>query len=310
MVSFIVPFYNLPAELVSECIDSILSLSLRKEEREIILIDDGSDDNTVIDILDDRKNDVTYIRQNNAGLSAARNTGLKIATGRYIQFVDSDDRLITEFYNLCLDIVRYKDPDMVMFDMTCTDKTHMKNNSAEPVDGAQYMRHNNLRATACGYIFSRNILGDLRFTPNMLHEDEEFTPQLVLRCEKVFNLDATAYYYRKRESSITNSPNKRSIIKRLDDVERIIIHLDQIADMMTAGDKQAMRRRVAQLTMDYIYNIVKLTRSGKQLESRIKRLGARGLFPLPDRNYTLKYTVFRHISKNAVVRKILKTAWG
>ena len=174
------------------------------------------------------------------------------------------------------------------------------------MDGAHYMRHNNIHAVAWGYIFNRRILGNLRFTPGTLHEDEEFTPQLILHAEKVYSLNITAYYYRKRQGSITNNVNKRNIIKRLNDVERIITHLNYLADILPAGDKSAMKRRVAQLTMDYIYNTVVLTRSARQIEKRISRLEAKGLFPLPDANYTTKYTIFRHLSKNRILRKIFE----
>lgn len=305
LISFIVTCYNLPQYMIKECLDSITGLSLRKAEREIILIDDGSDTNP-LESLKVERDDITYIRQKNSGLSSARNTGLRMATGKFIQFVDGDDRLIKEAYERCLDIVRYNNPDIVFFNSTDNDKIRMNYDLPEPTDGASYMRHNNIHAMAWGYVFNRRILGELRFTPGILHEDEEFTPQLILHADKVYSLDITAYYYRKRNDSITNNVNKRNIIKRLNDIERTIIHLDYLADIMPPADKSAMKRRVAQLTMDYVYNTARLTRSARQIEKRINRLETRGLFPLPDGKYTLKYTLFRHLSKNKAIRKILE----
>lgn len=305
LISFIVTCYNLPQYMIKECLDSITGLSLRKVEREIILIDDGSDTNP-LESLKVERDDITYIRQKNSGLSSARNTGLRMATGKFIQFVDGDDRLIKEAYERCLDIVRYNNPDIVLFNSTDNDKIRMNYDLPEPTDGASYMRHNNIHAMAWGYVFNRRILGELRFTPGILHEDEEFTPQLILHADKVYSLDITAYYYRKRHDSITNNVHKRNIIKRLNDIERTIIHLDYLADIMPPADKSAMKRRVAQLTMDYVYNTARLTRSAKQIEKRINRLETRGLFPLPDGKYTLKYTLFRHLSKNKAIRKILE----
>lgn len=305
LISFIVTCYNLPQYMIKECLDSITGLSLRKAEREIILIDDGSDTNP-LESLKVERDDITYIRQKNSGLSSARNTGLRMATGKFIQFVDGDDRLIKEAYERCLDIVRYNNPDIVLFNSTDNDKIRMNYDLPEPTDGASYMRHNNIHAMAWGYVFNRRILGELRFTSGILHEDEEFTPQLILHADKVYSLDITAYYYRKRHDSITNNVNKRNIIKRLNDIERTIIHLDYLADIMPPADKSAMKRRVAQLTMDYVYNTARLTRSARQIEKRINRLETRGLFPLPDGKYTLKYTLFRHLSKNKTIRKILE----
>lgn len=304
-VSFIIPCYNLPAEMIAECIDSILALSLRRGEREIILVDDGSD-TSPLGQLGGRENEITYIRQDNKGLSEARNTGLRAATGRYIQFVDGDDRLISRAYDRCLEIAKREEPDMVMFRLTTkigriADK-HIK---PEITSGHQYMLKNNLRATACGYLFSKDTLGSLRFTSGILHEDEDFTPQLVLSARIVCDTGITAYYYRTRPHSITNNINKRNVIRRLNDIERTIGHLDKIAEGLGNDKRRAMERRVAQLTMDYIYNTVRLTRSASQLRRRLKRLEAAGLFPLPDGRYTPTYTLFRLVTKNKLLINLL-----
>ena len=95
--------------------------------------------------------------------------------------------------------------------------------------------------------------------------------------------------------------------RRLDDIERIITHLDETANALKGEAKAAMERRVAQLTMDYIYNTARLTRSAGQLKQRLKRLEANGLFPLPKRNYTLKYTLFRLITSNKLMMKQVKS---
>ncbi|MDO4161149.1 MAG: glycosyltransferase family 2 protein, partial [Prevotellaceae bacterium] len=171
-------------------------------------------------------------------------------------------------------------------------------------DGSQYMRHNNLHASAWGYIFRRKILLDLRFTPGLLHEDEEFTPLLILRAEKIYSTNIVAYFYRKRPSSIMHEKNKKHILKRLDDLEYIIMHLNEKAALLPLNDRNALQRRVAQLTMDYLFNIIKLTRSSKQLDMRIERLKDKGLFPLPDNSYTKKYTVFRLLSNNKILRRL------
>ena len=83
-----------------------MRLSLNKREREIILVDDGSD-LTPLNELIDLRDGIIYLRQANKGLSAARNLGLRMASGSYIQFVDGDDFLLQAPYEHCLDIMRY-----------------------------------------------------------------------------------------------------------------------------------------------------------------------------------------------------------
>lgn len=307
LVSFIIPYFNIPRDMLTECVSSIMQLSLSKEEREIIIIDDGSD-YSPINQLQDFRNDIIYVRQPNKGLSSARNTGLTMATGKYIQFIDSDDSLMPVAYESCLDIVRYKNPDIVKFDATDKQDICPTTSIQGPIDGAVFMRNNNLKAAAWGYIFRRDIIQDMRFTLGIYHEDEEFTPLLMLRAENVYITDAKAYYYRKREESIMTRRDNRHIIKRLNDMEGIITKLFDKSASLPAHDSLALQRRTAQLTMDYIYNTIVLTRSEKQLMQRVERLAEKGLYPLPDRKYGKKYEWFRKMSKSkAGLRLMLRT---
>lgn len=306
LVTFIITTYNLPVSMLRQCIDSIFQTSLSKNEREVIIVDDGSAVSP-IDDLTEHRDEIIYIRQSNQGLSVARNTGIRMATGRYIQFVDGDDELIQAPYEHCLDIVRYHNPDIVSFNLTKS-----KNNAAlsfnfeGPTTGSEYMRRHNLKASACGYIFLRSMLGDtLRFTPGIYHEDEAFTPFLFLRSERLFTTDAHAYYYRPREASITNESSVSHTKKKLDDTERILLHMKSMLDAVPETDKAALNRRIAQLTMDYLYNVIRLTHDRAALDATIDRLHTHGLYPLPDKRYTRKYQLFRRAIESRAMRRLL-----
>lgn len=306
LVSFIITSYNIPSHMIKECIGSLLKLSLSNEEREIILVDDGSDI-SVINEITELRDELVYVRQRNKGLSVARNTGLRYASGRYIQFVDGDDFIIPAPYEHCLDIARYQTPDMIMFKMTSTTDVGVPFSYSEPVSGSNYMKNNNLVASVCGFLFRRNILGDLRFRPGIVHEDEDFTPQLLLRAENVISTNASAYYYRKRNNSITNNKDKSHIYNRLSDFKNVILHLQSIIETIPETDRPALQRRIAQLTMDYIYNIIRLTHDREYLDNAIRQMKEHMLFPLPDKNYTKKYVCFRKVVNNRLLRNLLFT---
>ena len=299
LVSFIIPVYNIPIGLLSECLDSILSLSLRKHEREIIVIDDGSQ-SSPLSKLDNYLDDIIFIRQKNGGLGCARNRGILNVTGQYIQFIDADDALIANQYEHCLDLIRFSSPDMVMFNFSRKEKSQKIYNDQPAISGRELMRHHNIKATAWGYLFKSTILGKLRFTPDIFHEDEEFTPLLILRAEAIIQSDAEAYFYRQRKESITTSENPRNILKRLNDFKEVILRLNQTADVIHGIDRLALLRRVHQLTMDYIYKIIVETRNKHYLERQLEDLRKKGLFPLPDRNYTTKYKWFRRLTNSKV----------
>ena len=306
LISFIITYYNEPLDLLCECIDSITVLTLTSDEREIIVVDDGSDESPV-ETLKQFGDAITYIRQKNMGLSEARNRGIQMATGKYLQFVDADDTLISQPYEHCIELVMREEPEMVVFDFSSSPigvpDCHIQD---QPVQsGSHYIRHNNIHGMACGYLFKRSILGDMRFTPGIYHEDEEFTPMLLLRAENVIVTSAQAYYYEKRPDSITNTKDPNSIQKRLSDFKGILRRLHIAADRMPIDDKTALQRRVAQLTMDYIYQVVRMTQSRKLLESEIQELTRLSLFPLPNQAYTTKYTWFRRMSATSVGRALL-----
>ncbi|MBQ8086367.1 MAG: glycosyltransferase family 2 protein [Lachnospiraceae bacterium] len=305
LVSFIVTYYNIPIDMLRECIESIVNLSLKEEEREIILIDDGSDV-VPLDELIDYRDQIIYLRQKNMGVSDARNKGIDICKGKYIQFVDADDCLIKSNYEQCLEKVKNNDPDMVLFRLS---RDSVEVDSPEyfygPVTGTDYMRHNNLCASACSYIFRKKLLVGLRFTSGILHEDEEFSPQLILRADTVFSTDNCAYYYRERMGSRLNSNDPDNQKKKLDDAEYVIFELDHLAATLPSAERIALQRRVAQLSMDHIYNVIMSTHSEKILDEYLDRLRKRGLFPLPDREYSLKYSYFRKMINTKLGKKIL-----
>ena len=300
LISFIITTYNLPKQLLVEAIESAMNLTLSKKEREIIVVDDGSDTIDTLKDIQEIANNIIYIRQANQGLSAARNTALRIAQGQYIQFIDGDDKLLRTPYEHCLDIMRYHNPDIVIFESTNKNSKTIPFNYNGPVTGAEYMRNNNVKASACSYLFKKNTLGSLQFPLNILHEDEEFTPQLLLRCERVFTTQAEAYFYRQRKGSIMQPTSKQKLTKSLNDTEQVIYHLQEISLNLPEEERVAIERRIAQLTMDYIYNMCK-SHSSNEVEKAVERLSKHNLFPLPDKKYTKKYNLFR---------KATMTSWG
>ena len=306
LVSFIIAYYEIPVKLLRTCLDSILALSLNPQERQIIIVDDGSETSPLPN-LQDYADSIVYLRQKHEGLSAARNTGIQMATGQYLQFVDADDQLIQSGYDYCLDIIHHHgDADMVLFDFD--EKLHDSEVPAaevQPTSGTSYMRHHNIRGMACGYLLRKKALSDLRFANGIYHEDELFTPQLLIRAEVVYPTNVKAYYYNKRSNSITTCQDAPHVEKRQADALQVILELNKMADRMPKNDQLAMDRRVAQLTMDYIYNTIIQTRSLSITQQRIAALRAEGLFPLPDRSYTKKYQWFRRLSNSSLGLSVL-----
>lgn len=304
-VSFIIPAYNVPVSQLQACVKSIFALSLSKEEREVIVVDDGSQ-NPVLDHLETWIDDILYVRQPNSGPSVARNRGLDLATGDYIQFVDGDDMLLQTGYEHCLDLVRYHQPvDVVMFGMTRSPHTHLSTSYAGPMTGAAYMQQYNLRGAVWGYVFRKSLLNGLRFTPGKLIEDEEFTAELLLRARNVYDTGAKAYYYRLSNNSRVTTATDAHRQQRLSEHLDIILRLQDKTAHSSSEVSKGLQRRVAQLSMDYLYDTIRLTHNAAELERAIDNLRQHSLYPLPDARYTQKYTIFRYLVDRSWGRKSL-----
>ena len=301
LVSFIIPAYNVPDGMLTECIQSIRALSLRAFEREIIIVDDGSDKSPMTELAE-LADELIYIRQKNSGVAVARNTGLRMAEGTFIQFIDADDLLLRSPYEHVLDVVRYNNCDMVMYDYSeKAEASTIDFKDEKPLPGATLLRQSNIHGSVWGMIFRRSIIGSLRFTPGIAFgEDEEFTPQLMLRADSVITTTARAYYYRQRPMSAINRKDMRSYLARLHDSKSIIFNLRQKSSTLPPEERVAMQRRIAQLTMDYIYNVIVLTKNRHYLDRQLEELKKEGLFPLPDRDYTKKYKWFRRMTNSSI----------
>ena len=306
LLTFIITAYNLPDSLLKACLDSIAQLSFEKGEAEVVVVDDGSDN--PVDIETNGWNyNLRIIHRANGGPSAARNTGLAAARGEYIQFVDGDDLILWQNYTGCLPLLRSHKADMVVFSfsrrksMSCR-----KPRFSGPVKGCFYMARHNSRAAVWGYVFSRKMARELRFIEGVDHgEDEDFTPRLMIRAKQLYVTSCPCYFYRMREESITKQTNQQHRNLLIHDTEATVLRFRCICNSLIGMEREAMERRTAQLAMDCLYLIIRLTHSRKTFKEVAARFCSVGLFPLPDRHYTWKYRLFRLLSASAIGRRLL-----
>lgn len=304
LISFIVPVYNVPTEMLHECLNSIFSLELKQCERQVIVVDDGNSYDITQSWPSEWKACIQLIKQTNKGLSIARNNALAEAKGLYVQFVDADDYLFAPIYNEVLAYLKQTSVDMVYFDCTFNSKPRLWSSSVLLTSGSYFMQHNNLRSSACGYVFKREVMGTLRFVPGIYYEDIEFTTQMVLNARSMAISTAQPYFYRIRKGSITSKktvddykniylPNSAQILNRLQQLQ------------VVSRQRAALDRRIAQLTMDHVYNSMRYTHDYAYVCQTLAGLKACGLYPFPNKHYTRKYSLFRHLVACPISRFLL-----
>ena len=214
LISIIIPVYNVEKYL-SECIDSVLCQTYEKFE--LILVDDGSSDNSgkVCDEYEEKDNRVRVIHKENGGVSSARNVGLDNSKGEYITFIDSDDTVDSQYLELMHNDIVAKKSDacycrLCLFD----DDSKIKVNSFLPKESnlsgkrkEKFLRkffRGKYGYSSCKILYSKSVLENVRFDERIrFNEDFLFTLNAVLKCKSISSIDKVLYNYRKNPSSAT-----------------------------------------------------------------------------------------------------------
>ena len=217
-VSVILPIYNV-AQYLDDTFTSLLNQTL--QEIEIIAVNDGSTDNSeeIIKKYAQQDQRIKYYRQNNQGLSGARNTAIQYANGKYVYMMDSDDVLShTDALQVCYEYAENSQADFIFFDgerstekglhhLSNISRTHLieenKKYSGEYL--LNLMLENNIHNSVVWLLLiNHNYLRNLHLTfyPGILHEDELFTTILTLKSHNIYGLRQSLIKHRIRSTSI------------------------------------------------------------------------------------------------------------
>lgn len=210
-VSVIVPIYNVEKYL-EKCINSLLSQTL--EDIQIILVNDGSKDNSGNIAKEYEKNNkdrVIYVEKENGGLSDARNYGLKYATGDFIAFLDSDDYIEKNAYEEMYNKAIEENADYVECDFIWEFPNKIRVDKQYPYKNKKEML-SFVRVVAWNKLIKRQLITDnnLEFPKGLRYEDVEFTYKLIPFINKFAYVDKPFIHYVQREGSIANVQNERT----------------------------------------------------------------------------------------------------
>lgn len=224
-ISVIVPVYK-AEQYLDRCVKSILEQTYQNFE--LILVDDGSPDNSpsLCDEWAKNDNHIYVIHKENGGASSARNAGLKIAKGRWIAFADSDDWLDRTALKTLYDLANQYNVPMAIGGMRVvqkyTDASIVMKQNAKVLSNADLMsrffRLNGEPDThsVCGTIIRRDILEDYSFIEGRMNEDVETCYYLARKCEAAVYTDAPLYNYFKNIEGVTNSGFSKKKLDLLD----------------------------------------------------------------------------------------------
>jgi glycosyltransferase involved in cell wall biosynthesis len=231
-LSIIIPVYN--AELFLEkCLHSCADQDIQPDDYEIIVINDGSTDNSahIINSVKADYSNFVFIDKQNGGVSSARNVGLDIAKGEYVWFVDADDWIETNCLAFLLDIVKNNNLDALQFnakEVTITGNispSYLINQTNSPIlSPEKYLKEGYFEGYAHMTLSRKYIIDkeNIRFKPGIkMREDLLFHLELVSNVEKIQRLNITPYYYCLREFSASALHDSDSNIPLLNEINKL-----------------------------------------------------------------------------------------
>ncbi len=252
VISVIIPVYNV-AKLLERCVESVRNQIY--PNLEIILVDDGSTDmsGAFCDVFAKKDPRVKVIHQSNQGLSAARNAGLKLATGKWLTFVDSDDYLQPDMIDLLHRMCYTNKLQMSICgfrEVSSDDDAANTPPSSAPTTERVLSTTECLKAMLCeegfsmsawGKLYARELFDLVRFPEHRLYEDVGTTYKLVLQCDRIAVSSAQAYNYYQHDASITK---QNFTLRKMD----LIDLTDQMCDDLAEWSKTLSPAEQTQLT--------------------------------------------------------------
>lgn len=267
-ISLILPAYNV-GSYIGKCIESCLSQDLNKNEYEIIIVNDGSTDSTleIAQSYKSKNSNIYILSQTNQGLSMARNNGLKIAKGKYIWFIDSDDYIAKNCLKTVLNIIESQKLEIfgvgpkIQFQERIPENFNIANDIDEVVEGTTWIKNGIPFIGAWAYVFERDfwVKNNFSFYPGICYEDTELIPKVCLKAQRISSFNKfSCYSYVMRPGSIMNSAINE---KKIFDLSKILnSYLKYLSEIKLAHDEEVVleiEKIISSLYMGAIVNIAK-----------------------------------------------------
>lgn len=211
MISVIVPVYNVE-QYLTKCIDSIINQT--KKELQIILVNDGSTDSSgeICDNYKEKDGRICVIHKKNGGLSSARNAGIDIATGEYLAFIDSDDWIEPDFFELLYKGIQQFNADISVVQFAKVKKFENINYISDV--HTEWYKYNTKEAmkilfsdkiigySAVNKLYKTILFSDIRYPEGLLMEDKATTYKLIDKSKSIVVNKSQKYHYYLRANSI------------------------------------------------------------------------------------------------------------
>lgn len=271
-LSIIIPVYNVE-KYIKRCLDSVFDQNISSSVFEVIVVNDGTQDNSMSIVNDFVKkyDNIVIVEQENKGLSVARNVGLEIAVGDYVWFIDSDDYIAPNSLNFILGVIDKVHASVYsIVHRRVYEKDGVLSSEIMKVEEGMVSMDKFTKMELCCscvpfYVFNRDffIENKLFFHEGVFHEDLEFLAKLKVCCNYIYICPFICYYYLIRETgSISTSFN----IKRCYDSLLIADELTEYKNKyaIRIKDKLSLNRSIAYMLIHSLLLVLDLYKSNSR----------------------------------------------
>lgn len=316
-LSIIVPIYNVEKYL-ERCITSLLQQDISMEYYEIIMVNDGSTDNSlsIAEEIATKHENIRIISQTNKGLAAARNTGIRNATGKYLMFVDSDDYIMPNILSSMLKTAEQQQLDILearmkvmKADGSFSEGLIQPFNPNTVYTGEYALLHNVNIASVCGMLYSSQYLqsNNLLFTEGMTHEDVDFNTRCYPVATKIKFLDIISYVYFWNDSSLNRSTDIKKIRKAI--LDDITVAANTIKYTEQFEYKKEIKSLYTKRSNSIIIAVLLKLLKDKAIPTEIKqecinRIKQNGLYPIKGQTLSWQTTILKNIFNQEWLYKI------
>ncbi len=235
LISIIVPIYNVENYL-QKCVESILNQTYHNIE--IILVDDGSTDNSKVlcDALAEKNLCIKVVHKKNGGLSSARNAGISAADGKYLGFIDSDDYIEKEMFSVLYEAIRRTGKDIACCGRVVDIFGEYSNREFTLEKEKIYSRNEAIKevlylekidVSACDKLYKRRLFNRIKYPEGRISEDAAVIFDLLELSNGVVHVGKAFYHYVFRNNSITKSQysnKKQDVLYNLEETRKFIIN--------------------------------------------------------------------------------------
>ena len=249
LISIIIPVYKVEKYL-EKCIQSLINQTY--ENLQIILVDDGSPDNCgkICDEYAKKDHRIEVIHKSNGGLSDARNKGLEIAKGEYIGFVDSDDYIEADMYEVLYNLLKQYNADVSIcnFYTVSQGKIAIKNaeNGIKEYNRIEILKEvlldNNIQSYAWNKLYKKELFDEIKYPVGKKYEDIGTTFYLLEKCNKVVVTGKSEYYYINRQDSIVNNVTESTITDYIELIMQRYDYIEKNIKELSSYNKDYLKR--------------------------------------------------------------------